>query len=89
MLMTPPWITSVITVTRRQSGLRIARLSIHVSSLAHARRVQRARGVSPTSTLITNVSRIGSRNGGNQLHPYSTPSKQPLPPQFKIQQDVE
>ena len=57
LLMTPPWRASVITVTRRRSGLRIARLAIRVPSLAHAWRVQCAQGSTPTPTLSMDVSR--------------------------------
>ena len=57
MSMTPPLRASVITVTRQPSGLRIARRSIHVPSLPHARGWQRAQGVTPTATLSMNVSR--------------------------------
>ena len=68
MLMTPPWIASVMTVTGRHSGLRIARLIIHVASLAHAGRMDRARERTPMSTLIMNVSSSGSRNGGKPTY---------------------
>ena len=57
VLMTPPWRANVITVTGQHSGLRIARLTIHVASLSHVQRVQRALGSTPTATLSMNVSR--------------------------------